>query len=92
MERKDSPLGAEVFKSVIPFFTELFPLVLEKWAEVNDRPILRDLEEDQVRLNRKMERIVNKVRWLYTFLLVLLVWNIFLTIAVVFLLNMILNK
>ena len=80
----DSAAGVDFLKSIIPFFTDLFPLFLEKWAEVNDRPALKSLEKELARSNRKLESLTNQVRWLYPALAMLLIWNIFLTIFIAF--------
>lgn len=65
-------------------FSDLVPLIMEKWALANDRPVIRELEKEQDRLDRKLERTESRLRWLYTFFFALLIWNIFLTIYLVF--------
>ncbi len=72
-------------ESIIPLFSDLVPLIMEKWAMANDRPVIRELEKEQDRLDRRLERTENRQRWLYSFFFLLLVWNVFLTIFLVFL-------
>ena len=86
MTRKDTPPGADIISSFLPIFTEIFPLVLEKWADIHDRPVLRDLEDEQDAQARRLEKAEGQVRWLFALLLVVVVWNVFLTILVTVLL------
>ena len=77
-------MGSEWLDAIVPLFSDLVPLIMEKWALANDRPVVRELEKEQDRLDRKLERTDNRLRWLYSFFFLLLVWNVFLTIFLVF--------
>lgn len=85
MEQKDTTSGgSDLLKSIIPLLSDLFPLIMEKWADVNDRPYLKSLERELSRTRRKLEGAQNLIRWLFSFFFLLLVWNVFLTIFLVY--------
>ena len=86
MARKTtSSSSTEVVKSLIPIITDLFPLFLEKWAEINDRPTLKSIEDELEIIKNKLEKFYHRVYWLYALFFLLLVWNVFLTIFMIIL-------
>jgi len=87
MEQNKSSAGADLWKTILPFFSDLFPLIMDKWADVHERPVVKNLERELLRLKHKHERLHNQLRWLYSFFFLLLVWNVFLTIFMVFMIK-----
>ena len=84
MERKKGSAATDLLEAIVPLFSDLLPLIMEKWAVANDRPLVRELEKEQDRLDRKLESTDNRLRWLYSFFFLLFIWNVFLTIFLVF--------
>ena len=75
----DRQQGGDSLKALIPLLTDLIPLFLDKWSEVNQRPSLRDLEERQSRMGRRIKKIAGELSWHRIFFVGLLIWNIILT-------------
>ena len=83
--RKDG--GGESFetiKALVPFLTDLIPLILEKWSEIyGDRPSVRDIQQRQSRMGRRIKKLTAHMRWYRVFFILLLIWNIILTALLV---------
>ncbi|MEQ9365506.1 MAG: hypothetical protein RIF32_14770 [Leptospirales bacterium] len=76
---QDRQQGGDSLKALIPLLTDLIPLFLEKWSDVHQRPSLRDLEERQSRMGRRIKKIAGQLNWHRIFFAGLLIWNIILT-------------
>lgn len=79
MAQKNSETG-DIVRAVGAILTDLFPLFMEKWSDLHDRPTMEELQRDQTRLERLTSRLVNQIRWFYPVFFVLLLWNILLTV------------
>ncbi len=57
--------------------------LLDRWAEVHDRPGLKSVQRDQVRLDRRLQRLITHVRRLLAVVVVLALWNLALTAVLI---------
>ncbi|MCR9144805.1 MAG: hypothetical protein NXI24_21385 [bacterium] len=71
--------GGESLKALIPLLTDLIPIFLDRWADVNQRPSVRDLEERQSRMGRRIKKIAGQLKWHRILFIGLVIWNIILT-------------
>ena len=84
MASRESSGSNEMWRSIVPFLTEMVPVLFERWFDTRNQPTYRELEEDVDRLRSKYEKAMNQVRWLYVFFFFLLSWNVFMTGALIF--------
>ena len=64
---------------MVPLVRDLLPLILEKWAEIHDRPLLREMEEELLYLQMEQRRFRFRFGFVCIFAILLLLWNIFLS-------------
>lgn len=80
MTEESKKEGGETLKALLPLLADLIPLFLDKWADVNQRPSVRDLEERHVRMGRRIKKLAGQLTWHRVFFFVLLIWNVILTV------------
>lgn len=78
-EKSRNQDGGETLKALVPLLTDLIPLILDKWSDVHNRPSVRDLEERQSRMGRRIKKLSGQLNWHRIFFIGLLIWNIILT-------------
>jgi hypothetical protein len=62
-------------------------VLVDRFAEIYQKPGLQEVKQDQLRLERRVERLLRRLSWLYSALVLLLAWNAALTIALWVLFN-----
>jgi hypothetical protein len=72
--------ATDTLGALVPLFSELIPLLLDKWSEIRNRPSIRELQRGQVRLGRRIKQMLRELRWYRALFFVLLIWNIILTV------------
>lgn len=80
--RENSDPGAQdagPWAALLPLLSDLIPLFLDKWSEVHQRPSVRDLEERQSRMGRRIKELRSRLNWQRILLVLLIIWNTVLT-------------
>lgn len=85
MSNQKKPKGSDFISSIIPILSELMPMFIEKWADVNNRSNVRELKKDQLKSFKKIGRINRQLKWLYFLLVILFMWNTAVTVGLLFL-------
>lgn len=80
MARKKEGDGTELLTHLSSIVSELLPLFLEKWADLNDRPRVDELNARIGSLRQGLSGQNRRIRNLTILCLVLIVWNIFLSV------------
>ncbi len=73
--------SGEILGVLQPLLIEFLPVLVDRFADIYQKPGLQEVKQDQVRLERRVERLLRRLSWLYSALVLLLVWNAALTIA-----------
>ncbi|MBX7057316.1 MAG: hypothetical protein K1X75_04575 [Leptospirales bacterium] len=71
--------AADVWSALAPLITDLVPTLLDRWADAQERPGLKELQRDQVRMERRIATLVNHIRRLLFVAALLALWNAVLT-------------
>ena len=78
--KKDDGEPNDLITNLSSIVSELLPLFLEQWAGLNDRPKLSELEARLGSLRQGLVRLSGRLRFLTILCVVLVVWNIFLSV------------
>ncbi len=70
-------------RAVLPMITDLVPLFLEKWAELNDRPTMEKIERAQDHLKTETAQVRSRAGILGWICGGLILWNAILTFLLV---------
>lgn len=79
--------SGEILGVLQPLLIEFLPVLVDRFAEIYQKPGLQEVKQDQVRLERRVDRLLRRLSRLYLALGVLIAWNAALTIAIWLLLN-----
>lgn len=80
MARKKDGDGTELLTHLSAIVSELLPLFLEKWADLNDRPRIDEMNSRLGSLRQGLVRQSRRIRNLTILCVVLILWNIFLSV------------
>ncbi len=75
--------ATDFIAALVPLLTDLFPLIMEKWSQLNDRPRIDDIKNDLETVQAKQKLLKGKIKWLVTTIIVLILWNAAITIWVI---------
>lgn len=75
--------AVDIVKTVIQTVSELIPLFMEKWSMVKDKPLWKEIQDDQRRIKLNLHKIIKKQNLYMMFFFLLLVWNCMLTLIII---------
>jgi hypothetical protein len=57
-------------------FAGILPVIFSVWNKYSDRPLVKSLAEAQEILEDRIYNLGIHIRWLYFFIIMLVIWNI----------------
>ena len=58
---------ADLLSLLLPILRDFIPILLERWANVSNRPTMHSIEDENRRLKEKIEQLDRKLLWLSMF-------------------------
>lgn len=78
--KEESTATSDLLTNLSAIVSELLPLFLEQWASFQDRPRVSELESRLGSLRQGFVRLGKRVRFLTVLCVLLVIWNIFLSV------------
>lgn len=73
----------EMWNILLKTLPDIIPFIIDRWSDISDRPRIEDIEDEQELQQKKIAGLKGMVVGAFTLIMLLLVWNVALTVLVV---------